>query len=293
MMQKSKTIVFATCNKLPEIEDDDLLAVAALEACGVRVEPAPWNGPFAPFEQAALVVIRSTWDYWDAPDDFRAWLERLKTLPRVANDPALMLWNLDKRYLLDLAALGAPLPPTRLVDPTAPSITNAMDALGLDEAVVKPVVSAGAFGLSRVMRGDPAGITLAAQALGGPGLLQPLIREIATAGETSLVYIDGAFSHAVVKHPKSGDIRIQEQYGGVTRPTVAPDWVVAEGRRILAMLPARPVYARVDIVLREAAGLDPKLWLMEVEVLEPSLYLDHAPQRAAEAFAAALLRKME
>ncbi len=293
MSQTQKTILFATCNKMPEIQPDDEPAVAAIEARQVRVEAAPWNGPFAPFERADLVVIRSTWDYWDAPGEFRVWLERLTSVPRVANDPALMLWNLDKRYLLDLSARGAPLPPTRLVAPDPDAIAEAMDVLELDEAVVKPTVSAGAFGLNRVRRGDWAGLAAAARDLGGPGLVQPLIREIATAGETSLVYFDGAFSHAVVKHPKSGDIRIQEQHGGKTQPAAAPEWAIAEGRRILAMLPAPALYARVDVVLNDAPGLDPKLWLMEVEVLEPSLYLDHAPQEAAEAFAAALLRKME
>lgn len=293
MNRRSRTIVFATCAKLPGIQEDDRPAVHALEARNIGVEAAPWNGPFAPFERADLVVIRSTWDYWDAADDFRAWLEMLKTLPRVANDPALMLWNLDKRYLLDLAARGAPLPPTRLVRPETAAIIEAMDALGIDDAVTKPAVGGGAYGLSRVRRDDVAAIASAALALGGPGLVQPLIGEVVSAGETSLVYFDSAFSHAVVKHPKSGDIRIQTQHGGSTRAAVVPASAIAEGRRILAMLPAQTTYARVDVVLCDRPGLDPKLWLMEVEVLEPSLYLDHAPPGAAETFAAALQRRME
>lgn len=293
MTQNIKTVVFATCNKLPDIVEDDLPAVAALEARGVRVVAAPWNGPFAPFSAADLVCIRSTWDYWDAPEQFRLWLERLKVLPRVANDPALMLWNLNKRYLLDLAAKGAPLPPTRLVTPDAAAIAVAMDALGITEAVVKPVVSAGAFGLSRVRRDEVGALEAAAAALGGEGLVQPLISEIATSGETSLVYVDGVFSHAVVKHPKAGDIRIQIQHGGSTQAAVAPDWAIAAGRRVLELLPSPAVYARVDVVLRQTPGLDPQLWLMEVEVLEPSLYLEHAPHEAAKAFAAALMRMMD
>jgi glutathione synthase/RimK-type ligase-like ATP-grasp enzyme len=293
MTKSTRTVVFATCNAQPALQEDDLPAVASLKAANVSVVPAPWNGPFEPFERADLVVIRSTWDYWDAPEAFRAWLERLKTLRRVANDPALMLWNLNKSYLLDLAARGAPLPPTRLVTPDAASIAVAMDALGIAEAVVKPLVSGGAIGLSRVRRGDSPGLESAAAALMGAGMVQPVIPEIATEGETSLVYFDGAFSHAVVKHPKPGDIRIQTQHGGKTRSTAAPDWAVAEGRRIIEMLPASATYARVDVVLRGQPGLDPQLWLMEVEVLEPSLYLEHAPPGASTAFAAALMRMMD
>lgn len=288
-----KTIVFATCNTLPEIQKDDASVVALLEARGCRVEAAPWNGAFAPFARADLVVVRSTWDYWDAPPAFSAWLERLKSLRRVANDPALMLWNLDKRYLIDLAEGGAPLAPSRIVEATAASIGSAMDALAIDEAVVKPLVSGGAVGLSRVQRNDASGLESAAAALMGAGIVQPIIPEIASAGETSLVYFGGAFSHAVVKHPKAGDIRIQTQHGGVTKAATAPQWAIEEGARILAMLPAPALYARVDVVLRERPGLDPALWLMEVEVLEPSLYLGFAPTAAAEALAEALLRRMD
>lgn len=294
MSLSNRTVAFATCLRDPELEDDDLHAARAIEIEGGRVVAAPWNGPFAPFAAADLVVVRSTWDYWDHVDAFAAWLDRLGTLPRVANDPALMRWNLDKRYLLELAARGAPLAPTRLVDPTAESLAAAMDAGGLAEAVVKPVVGAGASGLSRVRREDRAGLDAAAAALGGAGLLQALIPEIATAGETSLVYFDGAFSHAVVKRPKAGDIRIQEQHGGRTEAVVAPASAIAAGARILSLLPNAATYARVDVVLRETApGVDPALWLMEVEVLEPSLYLDHAPPASARAFAAALRRLMD
>lgn len=288
-----KTIVFATCNKFPEIQEDDAFVVAPLEARGCRVVAAPWNGAFEPFARADLVVVRSTWDYWDAPQAFSAWLERLKSLKRVANDPALMLWNLDKRYLVDLAASGAPLAPSRIVEATAASVRSAMDALAIDDAVVKPLVSGGAIGLSRVRRSDSPGLESAAAALMGAGIVQPVIPEIASAGETSLLYFDGVFSHAVVKHPKAGDIRIQTQHGGVTKASIAPQWAIEEGARILAMLPAPALYARVDVVLRERPGLDPALWLMEVEVLEPSLYLDFAPPAAAEAFAEALLRRMD
>lgn len=294
-MSAARTIAFAACNRFPDIQDDDAPAARAIEAAGDRVVVAPWNGPFAPFAAADLVVVRSTWDYWDHLDDFVSWLERLKALPRVANDPALMLWNLDKSYLFELAAKGAPLPPTTRVDPTAESLAAAMDAQGLAEAVVKPIIGGGAVGLSRVRRGDRAGLEAAAAALGGAGLLQPLIAEIATAGETSLLYFDGAFSHAVVKTPKSGDIRIQTQHGGLTRAVAPTASVIDEGARLLAMLPgAAPTYARVDVVLRDGArGVDPALWLMEVEALEPSLFLDHAPPAASLAFAAALRRLME
>lgn len=280
-------IVFATCNAQPAIQKDDALCLGAIEAGGARVEAAPWNGPFAPFERADLVVIRSTWDYWDDADAFARCLDRLKSLKRVANDPDLMIWNMNKRYLLDLAERGAPLPPTRLVAPEAAALADALDALGLDEAIVKPTVSAQAIGLSVIRRNDAQSLDRAARALGGEGLVQPLIREVQTAGETSLLYFNGEFSHAVVKRPAEGDIRVQVEHGGRTQPADAPASAIAEGRRVLSLLPtpAAPLYARVDLVVTPGAS-----HLMEVELIEPSLYLTHAPERAARDFAGSVLQ---
>ncbi|MEL7490188.1 MAG: hypothetical protein AAGJ73_05670 [Pseudomonadota bacterium] len=279
-------IAFATCNDLPEIQISDALVADGLEAAGVRVVAAPWNGDQAAFETADMIVVRSTWDYPADPEAFRRWLIGLGHRQRVVNEPSLMHWNFTKRYLMRLGVAGAPLPPTRFVAPDAGDLARAMDELGLAQAVVKPVIGATASGLSIIERDDKAGLETAAGALGHAGLVQPLIDDIITRGETSLIYIDGAFTHAVVKRPKEGDIRVQEEHGGVTALTDAPAWAIAEGARILEMLPAPPTYARVDAVI-----LDERLQLMEVELIEPELFFTHRPE-AADRFAAALLKKL-
>ena len=279
-----KNVVFATCHSMPGYQPDDVLTVAALEARGCMVTPAAWNGSFAPFECADLVVVRSTWDYFEEPAAFDRWLERLKTVPGVVcNAPSLMLWNSNKKYLLDLAERGAPLPLTRLSQPNASSLAAAMDEMALQEAVVKPVVGAGARGLTVMRRDDPASLDRAVAVLQHEGLVQPLIPEIRTLGETSCTFFGGEFSHAVVKKPAADSILVQAEHGGRTEPVSLMPSQLAIAHAMLDLLPEPAIYARVDIVLTEAAPL-----LMEIEVLEPDLFVTH-DAAAADRFASALL----
>jgi len=194
-----------------------------------------------------------------------------------------MLWNSNKKYLLDLAERGAPLPPTRLSQPNASSLAAAMDEMALQEAVVKPVVGAGARGLTVMRRDDPASLDRAVAALRHEGLVQPLIPEIRTLGETSCTFFGGEFSHAVVKKPAVDSILVQAEHGGRTEPVSLMPGQLAIAHAMLDLLPEPAIYARVDIVLTEAAPL-----LMEIEVLEPDLFVTH-DAAAADRFASALL----
>ncbi|MCK5943279.1 MAG: hypothetical protein KAI24_14965 [Planctomycetes bacterium] len=268
------TIAFATCRAMPALQPDDVPIAEALRARGVEVRPVPWNGPFEPFAECDLVVVRSTWDYAETPKDFVRWLQRLEDASlRVSNAPSLMRWNARKSYLLDLAARGAPLAPTRLVAPEAEAIAAAMGELGLDEAVVKPVFGAGASGLSIVRAGDEAGLRAAAERLVHDGLVQPLVPEIRTVGEASLVFVGDTFSHAVIKRARPGSILIHAEHGGTTEPFEPSEAHLQLARDVLAMLPEPADYARIDLVPTERGPL-----LMEIELIEPELFVRHAPQ---------------
>jgi glutathione synthase/RimK-type ligase-like ATP-grasp enzyme len=269
-------IAFATCLEKPHIQPSDALLAVALERRGARVVAAPWNGAFEPFVQADATIIRSTWDYQHNVAAFENWLQRLHSVRgKVFNAPSLMRWNMAKTYLVDLAARGAPLPPTRVADRDAGAIARAMDELGLAEAVVKPIYGATSSGLSLVRRGDGEGRRTAVRKLDCRALVQALVPEIA-AGETSLLFFAGEYSHAVVKRPIAGDIRSQAEFGGTVATVAPPSWAIEEASRILALLPEPALYARVDVVL-----LDGTLWLMEVEVIEPDLFLTHDDGAAA------------
>jgi len=111
-----------------------------------------------------------------------------------------------------------------------------------------------------------------------------LVEEISRTGEFSLMLFDGEFSHAVVKRPKSGDFRVQEHLGGVTLPSAAPPGSIELARAALAAAPAKATYARVDIVPDDEGTLR----IMELELIEPALFLEHAPDKGA-AFTRAIL----
>ncbi len=296
----SPSVIFAACLAQPEFQTSDAVAAAALARRGVDVAPAAWNGPQAAFDAAALTIVRSTWDYMHAPAEFRGWINARIGRRDVLNAPALMRWNLSKRYLAALERRGAPTPPTLFVAPNAADIAAALARLGVAEAVVKRIESGGGIGQTRVFAEDPASFETAAEALldgggahSGAGLVQPLIPEILDPGETSFIFFDGAFSHAVLKTPKSGEILCQEEYGGVTRRIDPAGGSIDEAARILstalsaAGVDEPALYARVDGVV-----LDDRFILMEVELIEPDLFFNYAPD-AADVFAASVLERLE
>ena len=268
-------ITIATCNEKPGLSPSDQILASALEARGATVMPAPWNGDFSPFAEADLTVVRSTWDYFDVPGDFQAWIDRLEKEANVLNPPAVLRWNMTKHYLFELLEKGAPVAPSVQVIRDPDAIAAAADALDVDELIVKPLSGAGASGLTRLKAGDKDGYDRAAAALNGDGLVQPFVPEIMTAGETSIIFFGGAFSHAIRKTPKAGDIRIQEEHGGTSAPVDIPAWAVDEAARILSMAPASTAYARIDVVLFED-----RMTLMEAELVEPELFFTYCPDRA-------------
>ena len=250
---------------------------AAFAARGLTLAPRPWTEG-AGAGDAALALF--AWGYHEAP---AAWIEILDGWPadrQLFNPPALLRWNLRKTYLAELEAGGVRIVPSWFGDADAASVAAAFERFGTDRLVIKPQVSAGSYRTAMVTRGDP--VAPLAEAI-----IQPFVASIADEGELSLLYIGGAFSHAVRKVPRAGDFRIQPQFGGRFSPAVGEAEAQAIGKRVLARLPERPLYARVDLV-RLADG---ELALMELEVIEPDLYLDHAgdvPGRLADALLARL-----
>jgi glutathione synthase/RimK-type ligase-like ATP-grasp enzyme len=283
-------ICFVTCERWPAVSASDRLAQRALEARGAGVEGRAWNRPGADFDGFDAVVLRSNWDYHYDPDGFRDWLARLeRSGARIWNPPALVRWNLSKRYLLDLRAAGVPTVPTRVLeDATRAGLEAVMAAPGWSTVVVKPEISASAHGTRRVTR-ETVGETAAALEAGElrrPLLVQPFVAEIRTRGEWSLIFIDGDFTHAVLKRPGPDDFRVQSELGGSARADTPPAEVLACARAALAALPRAPLYARIDGVETQDGFV-----VMEVEVNEPGLFFNHAPP-AADRFAEALLRAL-
>ncbi len=268
-------IAIATCRELPHLFEDDHPLIAALAAAGVTAEPAVWNDDVA-WSDYAAVVLRSTWDYHLHVEVFRAWLDRLdRTRVPCWNPTSLVRWNLDKHYLNELAAKGVPTVPTLWIERDQADTVERILATGWTDVVVKPAVSAGAWKTLRLAHDEVrAHAPFLTDALGSGALMvQPFMPEIVDEGEYSLLFFDGEFSHAVLKRPKSGDFRVQWVHGGSQVPIIPSETVIAQARRALAAAPSIGLYGRVDGVLR-----DGRLILMELELIEPYLYLSEGPE---------------
>lgn len=283
-----KSLAFVTYAGAPALTADDALAIAPLRERSISAIPAVWNDPALCWEQFAGVVIRSCWDYHLMPAEFRRWVNGLKAAEvPVWNPPGMLLWNMDKRYLLDLAGKGVPIPRTVWVESgAAPDLSVLLDDAGIRQAVVKPAISATAHQTWRVSREQAADYQaqFGKQVLSGATLVQEFIPELPRDGEWSLLFFGGKFSHAIKKRPGGGDFRVQHDYGGSAVAETASPPLVSQARQILATLDPMPLYARVDGV--EVAG---QLVLLELELIEPELFLRLDPA-APERFAAAVAR---
>ena len=209
------SIVLATCRTKPGLTPGDTLLATALERAGASVTAAPWDALDPADTDGAIVCLRSTWDYHLRWDEFRRWIAGFTGHGRLWNPAATVLWNADKRYLQDLAEAGIALPRTRWFEPGERPDTEAVLAeWGLERGVLKPRVSATAFGTHLIARGQRLPEAEWRPLENAGCLLQAFVADIATRGEVSLMYLDGVYSHAVLKRPASGDFRVQTDFGG-------------------------------------------------------------------------------
>ena len=242
---------------------------AVLLSAGFSVEARPWNdaGDLAEFD---LVMPLVAWGYHQDPVHWHALLDRLeaKGVP-VLNPVPLLRWNSDKRYLAELGEKGVSTIPTWLVESLdEDALCEARSRFG-DDLVIKPPISASAYGTHRLGRSDSAPHSSLGQAM----MVQPFFRSVAEEGEYSVMLFGGRFSHCIIKRPKTGDYRVQPHLGGTEQPCRPPDGAIELAHAALAAAPARAVYGRVDM-MRDNDG---SLAVVELELIEPALWLQHAP----------------
>lgn len=250
---------------------------------GFEVVGLAWDGPRAAFDGAEAVVMRSTWGYYRALEAFRDWTEAMAAATRLFNPIGLVRWNLRKDYVGKLAAAGVRVPGTRIVARQPAAIAQAFDEMGWQRAVVKPAT--GASGHSVELLAREAIAETVPRLATGEVLVQEFLPEIAH-GELSLVYFDGVFSHAIRKRPPKGEFRVNSRFGATREREEPPHAVSEEGAAALRVLPELPLYARVDGVVRDGV-----LVVIEVEVLEPALFMEFDPP-SAERFAAATVKRL-
>jgi len=286
---------FLTLDKPEGFFIDDELTYKPLRDLGWHIESVPWRRPAVRWSRYDAVIIRSPWDYVEAADEF---LQVLGSIDRAGvplfNGLDLVRWNLQKTYLRDLSTWGVPVIPTVWRDRLLPGeLPHLLEEVGSAEVVIKPVVGANARGTYRIdernlkEQADSVESYYSNRAL----MAQPFARAIVNEGELSLVYFNGALCHALLKTPKKHDFRVQEEHGGVLRAVPVDDTLRAAGERALHAIGEVPLYARADFV---RANEGDEYWLMELELIEPSLYLrmdEHAPRRFARAIHERAVRK--
>jgi glutathione synthase/RimK-type ligase-like ATP-grasp enzyme len=264
-------VAVVTSKNAAGMSEDDPILLAALERAGHQAHLWSWDDPEADWSSVDVALVRSTWDYFERPDEFVAWLEATRSQVRFINDVETLIWNLDKRYLIELAEAGLPVVPSELA--TLSELDDAIKRVWDDRAsaIVKPVISGGSWGLHH----RQVGSKLKPDPAQGPWLVQPFAKSIMKEGELSVIILGGEISHGIRKLPKDGDIRVQREFGGremVERPSPEAARLAMD---VLAACPGECLYARADIVER-----DGRLELMEMELLEPELFFVKVPEAA-------------
>jgi hypothetical protein len=259
-------IALATCNDWPKLDDDGPVLLAALAEEGLEATIHSWDDPDVDWAAYDLVVIRSTWDYWDRHDQYLAWA---RSVPRLANDADVVAWNTDKTYLRRLAEAGVPIVPTTWLEPG--------DAFEVpsEPFVVKPSVSAGARDTAGYEGGDgsAAGHVARLHALGKTVMVQPYLAAVDTLGETAVLVFDGEVSHGAYK---SAVLRLGEGEAPLGSWTIGPR-EPSEQERELALQVVDVVRGWGDELLYARIDMLPGPVLIELEVTEPSLFLLQAP----------------
>jgi hypothetical protein len=276
----SLRVALVTHAGLPELADDERPMLSALEQLGIRAAPVVWSDPGVRWSEFDAAIVRSTWDYHLRRDEFLAWVDRVAQTTRLWNPPPLIRWNSHKSYLRDLQERGIPIVPTVWGDGVR-TLGQILEERGWADAVFKPAISAAAHRTYRVNpetlpTAEPLYLALAREQV---VLVQPYLRSVDEHGEHSLIYLDGAFSHAV---DRPAVLAPQSPFPG-GQPVAPSDDERGLGTAVLAAVRAPTLYARVDVARDEAGDL----CLTELELIEPSLFLGSAPS-AVPRFAQAI-----
>lgn len=274
-------IAIATCRPLPEPDEDEPLLLEALAKAGIDAEMTAWDDPRIDWRSYNACVVRSTWNYLDAPSDFIEWMQRVTVQTLLLNPANAMIPNVHKRYLHDLEMSGVKIVPTTVLEKGM--VIESLDGFADEPVVIKPAISAGSW-LTRKFTADQfedakafANENLESQDM----LVQPYLESVERRDEIAWSWIDGQVTHGVRKAP-----RFDEGYEDVSEAVYPTDQDRALISHIVAQAPANLLYARIDLM--ESNGE----WLLsELELIEPSLFFKQNPA-ALNVFISALQRRV-
>ncbi len=270
---------------------EDQLVQDALEKLGLHVKRVAWDDTSFNWKKTKVAVIRATWDYFYRFSEFSAWLENVSATTQLINCKALLQWNTNKIYLLELQEKGIQIPETFVIKKgSCFTLQELHELLGWEHTILKPCISGAArhtYNLNKNNLAEHESIFTKLQQTEAL-LLQPFQHRIVTHGEISLIYFNGIFTHAVLKKAKKGDFRVQDDFGGSVFPYQPNAKEIAFAKKCIEACNIKPIYARVDVFLDN----NNQLALGELELIEPELWFRLHPE-AATIFAQVILEKLE
>jgi glutathione synthase/RimK-type ligase-like ATP-grasp enzyme len=258
---------------------EDQLLVQALKGLGLQCTRKAWDDTAVDWTKTRAVVFRSTWDYFDRFAEFMDWLSEVSAKTRLINSEPLIRWNLDKHYLLDLNNLGIHIPDSLFIERGSFKSLRALHTEnGWSRTVLKPCVS-GAGRHTYLLEDSTIDAheeifqeLIAKEAM----MIQVFQEQIVSIGEISIMLFNGHYTHAVLKKAKTGDFRVQDDFGGTVHTYKPNKEEIAFAMRAIEACPERPIYARADIFYDN----DHKLALGELELIEPELWFRNYPKAA-------------
>ncbi|WP_246850370.1 ATP-grasp domain-containing protein [Rufibacter roseolus] len=270
---------------------EDGVLMDYLTSKGIDITLEDWHDPAVNWEQYDLAVFKSPWDYFDKFPEFCAWLDRMEALGiRTLNPISTIRWNADKHYLLEVEKAGLPIVPTALLKRgTDVSLDQYFSQFQTDKLIIKPCVSGGAKNTFIVSQDEVEEVKPKLEELlrAEDYLAQPFMPQIQEEGEWSFLFFNGQYSHCLLKSAKDGDFRVQHFFGGTIHPQEAPAHLLAQAQTMVDQFAEGCLYARVDGVV-----VGEELQLMELELIEPFLYL-HTHPDSLENYYHALVQMME
>lgn len=295
-------VAFVTTTDTAVLHDDvDLpLQIDAFAAAGIDLVGVPWEDDRADWGSFDLVIMRSAWNYVDRLEQFRGWLAVRRGLPTLHNPVGLIEWNMDKRYLGELASMGVAVVPTRYAASSA-ELVDAVAAAGAEQIIVKPTISAGSRLTGRFGRGSSGAVALGERILaaGFGVMVQPFAGSVDAVGEIGTVCFDGEISHSFRKGPLLGDEgalrggRYREEITAGLLTGAERELVLTAQRAVTSIARDRAwidgdlLYGRYDLVTLD----DGSPALLEAELFEPCFFLmvdPTSPRRFIEAVSARL-----
>lgn len=281
-----KKVALLSMDSLEKFHTYDKLLIEPMKSLGWIAEEVSWRNEKINWADYNSVIVRSTWDYQNDSEKFIGVLEKINSLSYLENDLNLMKWNMNKNYLFHLKQKGV-----TIVDTIWEKSFNTVlakgyfDKLNTNEIIIKPNISANADNTFRLTKDKLFGHLSQLEKIFSSRefMVQPFLKNIIEEGEYSLFFFDGKFSHSVLKKPKANDFRVQEEHGGNIQPQKVSTEMISMAENIINKLVTIPLYGRVDLVRTS----ENEFALMELELIEPSLYLnkdEQSPLRFAKAF---------